>query len=160
MEDCEKISLALLYSWVGDSKEAREVSKKCIENLRDSVLKIREKIKEVKSRVNEEYLLPKALREEGIESEDLVKLALYELSRRIFNFSGGILEVEQYNGIKYIVIKSGYKSVIKGFCETCKGYNIKKLDNGYLIQLEGIVYGEILGSITKEDLIKLFRELK
>ena len=159
MADCEKISLALLYSWLGDSKGAQEISKDCIENLRDSVFEIRKKVKDIKSKVDEEYLLPKALREEGIESEDLVKLALYELSRRIYNFSG-ISEVEEYNGIKYAIIKSGYKSVIKGFCEKCKGYNIKKLSNGYLIQLEGIIYGEILGNISKEDIMKLLEDLR
>ena len=159
MADCDKISLALLYAWVGDSKEAQKISKECIENLRDSIFEIREKIKEAKSKVDEDYLLPKALREEGIESSDLVKLAFYELSRRIYNFSG-ITEVEQYNGIKYTVIKSGYKLVIKGFCETCKGYNIKKLDNGYLIQFEGILYGEVAGNIAKEDLLKLLKDFK
>lgn len=159
MTDCEKISLALLYSWLGDSKEAQEISKDCIESLRDSVFEIRKKVKDIKSKVDEEYLLPKALREEGVESEDLVRLALYELSRRIYNFSG-VSEVEEYKGIKYVIIKSGYKSVIKGFCEKCKGYNIKKLSNGYLMQLEGIIYGEILGSITKEDVMKLLEDLR
>jgi len=159
MTDCEKISLALLYSWLGDSKGAQEISKDCIESLRDSVFEIRKKVRDIKSKVDEDYLLPKALREEGIGSEDLVRLALYELSRRIYNFTG-ISEVEEYNGIKYTVIKSGYKSVIKGYCEKCKGYNVKKLSNGYLIQLEGIIYGEILGSITKEDITKLLGDLK
>jgi len=159
MTDCEKISLALLYAWIGDSKEAQKISKECVENLRDSIFEIREKIKEIKSKVDEDYLLPKALREEGIESADLVKLALYELSRRLYNFSG-ISKVEQYNGIKYTVIKSGNKSVIKGFCETCKGYKIRELDNGFLTMIEGIVYGEVLGNIVKEDLTKVLEELK
>lgn len=159
MTNCEKISLALLYAWIGDSEKSREISRECVENLKDSAFEIRRKIKEIKSKVDEDYLLPKALREEGIESEDLVKLALYELSRRIYIFSS-ISEAEEYKGIRYAITKSGYKSVIKGFCEICKGYNIKKLNNGYLVQLEGIIYGEILGDITKEDLAKLLEELR
>ncbi|GAA5420109.1 hypothetical protein [Sulfurisphaera tokodaii] len=156
--DCEKISLALIYLWIGESNDAKDIAKNCIETLRDSITDIREKIKEVKIKVEDEYLLPYYLRNEGINSDDLVKLGLYELARRIQLFSGD-LKSKEYNSIKYSIINNGYKVVIKGFCKDCNGYKFKELKNGFIVQLDGLIYGEVIGNIREEDLIKEIKSL-
>ncbi|BFH73545.1 hypothetical protein SJAV_14890 [Sulfurisphaera javensis] len=150
---CDRISEALIYLWIGESKEAENISKECLQSLRDSISKIREKIKEIKANVEEEYILPFYLREKGIETEDLIKLALYELSRRINMFPGNSSS-KNFDGVKYNVFYSGQKTIIRGYCKDCKGYKFEDIDRGFLIKLDGLIYGEILGSIKEDSEIK------
>lgn len=157
--ECEKLPLALLYSWVGDSKEAERISKECIESLRESISSIKNKVREVRAKIERDYELPEALRQEGIESDDLVKLALYELSRRMFMFTDG-LKAEIYKGVKYSIVNHGYKVIIKGYCSECKGYKLKKDDSGFMISFDGLIYGEFIGPFDKDKFIKIIEELK
>lgn len=149
---CDEIVKALVYLWLGDSKEAEEISKLCIESTKNDIANIKDKIKELKLTIEEEYLLPKTLREKGIITDDLIKVAMFELSRRIRIFSGD-LSAREYEGIKYNIFNHGYKSIIKAYCKDCSGYKFKQFENGFVIGLDGVIYGEFLGVVDEKKTI-------
>jgi hypothetical protein len=155
--DCLNISEAIKYSWIGYGKLISEISKECIESLRDEVIQIREKIKEVKNEVTEDYLLPYKLREKGVNSEDLVKLALFELARRL-NASSSLNSSKERDGLRYIWIDMGIKKVLRGICN-CKGFVKSELKNGFLVMIDGIVYAETYYGNEEEVLKEVISKL-
>ncbi|WP_221287174.1 hypothetical protein [Stygiolobus caldivivus] len=139
--DCKNLTKSLVELWIGNSKETEKLSKECMDSLKDEIHELREKIKQIKREVESNYLLPELLRDNGITSQDLLKLALYELSRRMYIFSGANISKERSN-LKYMWVDLGFKKIIKAFCEDCYGYLSVQLDNGFIIMVDGVIYAE------------------
>ncbi|WP_230937966.1 hypothetical protein [Sulfolobus acidocaldarius] len=156
MMDCNNIYKILIDLWVGDSKEAEDMAKECLSSLRGDVDKIRKNIKEIKQQVQADFLLPKALRDKGVSTEDILKISMYELARRAAIFSGPS-KVKKNEILKYSLINMEEKLILKGTCERCKGYRYAELTNGFLVVMDDLIYAEsrskdedrIVGEITK-----------
>lgn len=146
--NCKNLNKAIVMLWVGDSKEAEEDAKECMNLLKEEIPNLRILIKEAKIEAESEYLLPKTLREKGLNPEDLLKLAMYELSRRIYLFSGNTKSKER-SGVIYLWLDLGIKKILRGYCEDCYGYVSTLLGSGFVVMVDGVIYAEFLG--TDED---------
>jgi len=142
--NCKNLNRAIVMLWVGDSEKAKENAKECMNSLKEEINNLRSLIKEAKMEAENEYLLPKTLREKRLNPEDLIKVAMYELSRRIYLFSGNTKSKER-SGIIYLWLDLGVKKILRGYCEDCYGYISTLLSNGFVVMVDGVIYAEFLG---------------
>lgn len=145
--------------WVGDSEKAKEDAKECMNSLKEEINNLRSLIKEAKMEAENEYLLPKTLREKRLNPEDLIKVAMYELSRRIYLFSGNTKSKER-SGIIYLWLDLGVKKILRGYCEDCYGYISTLLGSGFVVMVDGVIYAEFLGTDENKAVESVLEAIK
>ncbi|QGR18801.1 hypothetical protein [Stygiolobus azoricus] len=157
--NCKNLNRAIVMLWVGDSEKAKEDAKECMNSLKEEINNLRSLIKEAKMEAENEYLLPKTLREKRLNPEDLIKVAMYELSRRIYLFSGNTKSKER-SGIIYLWLDLGVKKILRGYCEDCYGYISTLLGSGFVVMVDGVIYAEFLGTDENKAVESVLEAIK
>ncbi|QKQ99564.1 hypothetical protein GWK48_03400 [Metallosphaera tengchongensis] len=150
MNCSEEISRAYYLSWVGDKAYVDRVVSQCIKEFEERDL-IKD-IRKVMERINQEWLVPASLREEGVDSHRLVRSTLHEFLRRLSR-STELRDVKELDGIKYSVSDLGFTKILRGYCERCYGFEVQNWDDGFGIRYEKLIYAQI----TKDPISALRR---
>ncbi|AAK41059.1 hypothetical protein SULI_09300 [Saccharolobus solfataricus] len=153
MNCIENLHKAYILTWIGDYKTASELARECMQLLSDSV-EIRRKVKEVLKKADREYKISKKLREESINTTDLIQVALYYLAKRLSVKKDNDIEIIEKGNIKLSVIEHLLVKEVRGYCEGCRGYKYSLLTSakGYLILYDEIIYAEFFEG-NKDDVI-------
>ncbi|MCI2415381.1 MAG: hypothetical protein MPF33_09110 [Candidatus Aramenus sp.] len=153
MNCVEELNKAFLLAWVGDLEEAKKIARDCENELKD-VKEVREKLIKVKGEVDYDFQLAKALREAKVETEDILRLALFALSKRLRKGEFKA-EVKKEGNLIYSVIDIEFKKMLRGVIFNRKGYSYSLLNTcpGFFVAYNQIVYGEFQCNKV-EDVVK------
>ncbi|MGC9106160.1 MAG: hypothetical protein ACP5HQ_07070 [Thermoprotei archaeon] len=154
---CERITESLLKVLAG-VEEGEEELKDCRSFLREEVTDIKDRLSLAKASIKEAHALPTALRKYNVDQADLVKLALYELSRRGQAIA---LAGREMKGEKLIAKAYGTEGsfVVVAYCPDCEGERQGALKDsvGYFVQMGKYVIAEVLHGETRKVLEELER---
>jgi hypothetical protein len=144
MNCIEDLNKAFLLSWIGDSENSNKIIVKCLRELKDSKT-IKKDINEIIQESVNIFEIPNTLRKEGISEEDILRLILYEFSKRI-SHSNYKNTVYIRNKLTYSIESNGFKKVLRGIEINRKGYSFSTLKscNGFVIAYNQIIYAELL----------------
>lgn len=158
--NCEgDLKKAFILAWIGDKRQVEEITRECIKSLSDHRSLIR-KINELKAEIDHDFQLPKKLRENNIQPEDIVYLAFLRLSKRLLLTTEFPIYEDQ--DIRYTVLDLGNKKVIRGYCEKCKGYsyNILNQSVGFFAQYHQLIYAEAYQGEIRDIVNEIKRYIK
>ncbi len=144
MNCIEDLNKAFLLSWIGDSENSNKIIEKCLRELKDSKT-IKKDINEIIQESVNIFEIPNTLRKKGISEEDILRLILYEFSKRI-SHSNYKNTVYIHNKLTYSIESNGFKKVLRGIEINRKGYSFSTLKscNGFVIAYNQIIYAELL----------------
>jgi hypothetical protein len=153
---CEDFSYSLMKAMAG-SEDGLEEIKDCRSFLREEVTELKERLTLAKASIKELHALPVAIRKHGLDEVDLVKLAMFEVSRRAERaFPTG----EEIRGKRLLGRALGTERtfLLIAYCEGCRGERQGSLRNsmGYFVQLDEVIIAEI----TLGDRAKVIAELE
>ncbi|AWR93426.1 hypothetical protein [Acidianus brierleyi] len=144
MSCIDDLNRAFLLSWIGDVKNSNKIVEKCIRDLKDAK-RIKKDINNAIEKSSRLFEVPSILRKEGISEEDILRLTLYEFSKRI---SRSDYERIIYTEGKliYSINSNGFKKILRGIEFDRKGYTFSFINscNGFVIAYNQIIYAELL----------------
>ncbi len=160
MNCLEELNKAYLLAWVGDLEEAKRITRECERELSD-VKEVRRKLTKIKGEVDYDFQLAKALRDAKLSTEDLLRLALFELSRRIRKGEFRA-EVRREGDLTYAVIDLEFKKLLRGVVFGRNGYSYSLLNTcpGYFVAYNQIVYGEFQCDKVEEVVKEIASKIK
>ncbi|AWR96563.1 hypothetical protein DFR86_02695 [Acidianus sulfidivorans JP7] len=138
----EELKNAFIFAWLGDKNRVEQITKECNKIL-SSYKSLYKEISEIRANISYDFELPKKLREKKINSEDIIQLALYRLTKRLeLTFD---LKVQNYKQLKYSILEIGFKKIIRAYCEKCEGYSYQILRSGvgFFAQYNELIYAEV-----------------
>jgi len=140
---CEEITKNVILAIAGLS-EAEDNVNECYEFLKDDVTKIKEQIMLAKASARERHSLPTELRKRGIDNADLVKVAVFELIRRVRRTMGEGEEFE-FGRLKGKIFGGEESFLIIARCDGCSGMRAGRLKTsfGYFVQEGEVVIAEV-----------------
>lgn len=158
MSNIDDLNRAFLLSWIGDIKNSKKIVEKCIKDLKDAK-SIKKDINNAIEKSTTLFEVPIILRKEGISEEDILRLTLYEFSKRILrsNYENTI-----YNEGKliYSITSNGFKKILRGIEFDRRGYTFSFINscNGFVIAYNQIIYAELLCDnidVAVKEIIKI-----
>ncbi|MEM0064495.1 MAG: hypothetical protein QXR57_05465 [Metallosphaera sp.] len=152
----EEVKKAFFLSWIGDKDYAERIKRECQGELKEPELK--ERIREVSELSRSEWEIPSLLRENGINTGDLLRGSILELLERIARTSER-REIEEIDGVRYSVTDLELMKIVRGYCERCYGYQVHFFQGGFAIRYEKLIYMETRGD-PKEDMRNIIKNLE
>jgi len=158
MSNIDDLNRSFLLSWIGDIKNSKKIVEKCIKDLKDAK-SIKKDINNAMEKSTTLFEVPIILRKEGISEEDILRLTLYEFSKRILrsNYENTI-----YNEGKliYSITFNGFKKILRGIEFDRRGYTFSFINscNGFVIAYNQIIYAELLCDnidVAVKEIIKI-----
>ncbi|ARM75042.1 hypothetical protein [Acidianus manzaensis] len=155
----EELKKAFILAWIGDKKQVEKITKEC-EKILSSYKPLFKEISDTRANINKDFELPKKLREKNITPEDIIQLAFFRLTKRLSLTIE--LDIKNSEFLKYTIIDTGIKKIIRGYCEKCKGYTyqIIKSGIGFFIQYDQIIYAETYQGKIEEIIAEIKANVK
>ena len=155
---CEDITRSIILAMAG-SEDAEDRIEECYQFIKGDVVKIKEQIALAKASVKEPHSVPTELRKRGVDQADLVKVAVFEMLRRVRRSLGQGDEFELGN-LKGRIFGGEESFLVVAFCEGCEGFRAGKLKTsfGYFVQEGEVVVAEVYMG-NRDDVIRELSQL-
>ena len=155
---CEDITKNIILAMAG-SDDAEDSIEECYQFIKGDVTRIREQIALARASVKEPHSIPSELRKRGVDQADLVKVAVFEMLRRVRRSLGQGDEFE-FGKLKGRIFGGDESFLVIAFCEGCEGFRAEKLKSsfGYFVQEGEVVVAEVYMG-KRDDVIRELSQL-